>query len=156
MHQSTSTYPYTMRITLQPCMFLSIKQTQCNYISTLDFCIWQHFGSNWTTAHIQKLVDVPEAPITQLYNHMIGHSEPILPFEINRDTEKGPSLTWKLLTHPGTNTGTISMISIVCIVVYCLKGFWCDLPHLGANPLPSLIVTCYFGWWCRGSTHLQK
>ena len=48
-----------------------------------DFHIWKHFGSNWTTAHIQKLVDVPEIPIIQFYKHMIGHSEPILPFEIN-------------------------------------------------------------------------
>ena len=49
-------------------------------------------------AHMETLMDIHEVPVGQLYKHMIGQSEPILPFEINRDTEEGPSLTWKLLT----------------------------------------------------------
>ena len=99
-------------------------------ISTLDFHIWQHFDSNWTTADMQRLVDVPDVPITQLYKHMIGQSEPILLFEINRDMEEGPSITWKLLTHPGTYIWAISMIFIVCIGIYCLKQFCCRLATL--------------------------
>ena len=54
-------------------------------ISTPDFHIWQHFSSNWTTTHIQKLADIPEIQDIQLYKHMIGQCEPIVPFEINRD-----------------------------------------------------------------------
>ena len=62
-------------------------------IFTLDFHIWQkNINSIWTMAHIQKLVDVPEIPVTWLYKHMIGHSEHFLPFKINRDIEEGPSL----------------------------------------------------------------
>ena len=74
---------------------------------------------------MQRLVDVPEVPIAQLYKQIIGQSESILMFEINRDTKEGPSLTWKLLTHQGTYIGTISVIFIVCIDIYCLKRFWC-------------------------------
>ena len=126
-------------------------------ISTPDLHIWQHFGNNWTTAHIQELADIPEIPVTHLYKYIIGHSELILSFEINRDTEEGPSLTWKLLTHPGTYIGTISMIFSVCIGVYYIKKILvqtCNTKEL--TLLSSLITTCYWGWWCRGSTHLQK
>ena len=108
-------------------MYMSLNKANLNTIniSTPDFHISQHFSSNWNTAHRQKLADVPEFPITQLCKHMIGLGEPILPFEINRDMEEGPCLTWKLLTHPGTYIGTIGVIFVVCIGIYCLKGFWC-------------------------------
>ena len=39
-----------------------------NIISTPDFCTWQHFNSNCTTTHMQKLVGVPKVSIPQLYN----------------------------------------------------------------------------------------
>ena len=42
-------------------------------ISTLDYRMWQHFNSNQTSPHLQKLVNVPEGPVTQLYRHMIGY-----------------------------------------------------------------------------------
>ena len=69
----------------------SLNQANLNAFnfSTPGFHIWQHFGSNWTIAYVQKLADVPEIQITQIYKHMIGQSEPILLFEINRDTEEG-------------------------------------------------------------------
>ena len=35
-------------------------------ISTPDF------DSKWTTAHMQKLTDMPKVPIAQLYKHVIG------------------------------------------------------------------------------------
>ena len=94
---------------------------------------------------MQKLADICEVPCAQVYKHMIGQSEPILLFEINRDTEEGPCLTWKLLTHPGTYIGTIGMIFIVCIDIYCLKRFW-HRPAIPRHwpyflvPLPHVIV----------------
>ena len=36
------------------------------YISALDFRIWKHFNSNWTTPHLQKLTNVP-VPVAKLY-----------------------------------------------------------------------------------------
>ena len=53
-------------------------------ISTPDFCIWQHFCSNWTTTHLQKLADVPEIPVVHLY--MMDQGEPTVLVEINRNT----------------------------------------------------------------------
>ena len=70
---------------------------------------------------MQKFADAPEIPITQIYKHVIGQSEPILPFEINGDMNKGPSLTQKLLIHPGTYIGTIGMIVAICVGAYCFK-----------------------------------
>ena len=131
-------------------MHISIDKANLNTInvSTPDFHIWQHFGSNWTTAHMQKLVDIPEVAFTQFYKHIIGQSEPILPCEINRDMKEGSSLTSKLLTHPGTY--------IVCIGIYCLRRFGADCHTEVLTLLPSLIAICYCGWWCRGRTHLQE
>ena len=47
---------------------VSLNKANLNAINltTPNFHIWQHFGSNWTTAYIQKLVDIPEIPIMQL------------------------------------------------------------------------------------------
>ena len=38
---------------------------------------------------------------------MTDQGEPILPFEISRDTEEGPSLTWKLLHTQGPTQGLL-------------------------------------------------
>ena len=88
-------------------------------ISTPDFRIWQHFSRNWTPPHLQKLANIPEVPVTQLYRGMINNSEPIHLFTI-KDNED-PSLIWMIIKHPGTYMGTISMIFVLCIGVYCLK-----------------------------------
>ena len=93
-------------------------------MSAPDFRIWQHFNSNWTTPHQQKLANVHEVPVAQLYKHMINMSEPINSFPFNKDDDKDPYLIWAVLLHPGTYIGTIGMIFTVCIDVYCFKGFW--------------------------------
>ena len=54
-------------------------------ISILDFRIWQHVSSNWTSPHLQKLANVPEVPVTQLYRSMINTSEPTHLFTIKDD-----------------------------------------------------------------------
>ena len=118
-------------------MHISLDRTNLN-ISTPDFHIEQHFDHNWTTAHTQNLANVPKVPMTQLYKHMIGQKEPILPFKINSNTEEGPYLAWKLLTHTGTYIGTIGMILAICISVYCFRGFWlrpATLRHWPYSPI---------------------
>ena len=92
-------------------------------ISSLNFRIWQHFSSNWTLPHLQKLANVLEVPVTQLYRGMISTSEPTHLLTI-KDDDEDPSLTWTILMHPGTFIGTIGMISAVYICVYCFKRFW--------------------------------
>ena len=58
-------------------MNVSLDTTNINAIniSTLDFRIWQHFSSNWPSPHLQKLANVPEVPVIQLYECMINTSE---------------------------------------------------------------------------------
>ena len=73
-------------------------------ISTLDFRIWQHFSRNCTQPYLQKLTNVPEVPVTQLYRDMINTSEPIHSFTIKDDDDS--SLIWTILRHPGTYIGT--------------------------------------------------
>ena len=81
-----------------------------------------HFNSNWTTPHLQQFANVPEIPVTQPYKHMINTGEPVPSFTIKDDEH--PSLTWKILMHPGTYIGTIGMIFTVFIGVYCFKRSW--------------------------------
>ena len=86
-------------------------------ISTLDFRIWQHFSSNWTPPHLQKLTNVPEVPVTQLYSGMINTSEPIHSFTI-KDDDEGSSLIRTILKHPGTYIGTICEdFSFCCLTI---------------------------------------
>ena len=91
-------------------------------ISTLAFRICQNFSRNWTQLQLQKLTNVPEVPITQLCRDMINASEPMHSFTI-KDDDEDSSLIWTILKHPGTYIGTIGMIFIVCIGVYCFKRF---------------------------------
>ena len=68
---------------------VSLDTANINVINILilDFRIWQHFSSNWTPPHLQKLANVLEVPVTQLYRGMINNSEPIPSFTIEDDDE---------------------------------------------------------------------
>ena len=74
-------------------MNVSLDTANINAINilTLDFRIWQQFSRNWTQLHPQKLKNVPEVPVTQLYRDMINASETIHSFTI-KDDEKDSSL----------------------------------------------------------------
>ena len=80
-------------------MMMSVSLDTANIntinISTLDFQIWQHFSSNWTPLQLQKLANVSEVPVTQLYREMFNASEPIHSFTIN-DDDKDPHLIWTI------------------------------------------------------------
>ena len=45
-------------------MHISLDRANHNTtnILTPDFCIWQHFDSNWTTAPMLKLATIPRVP----------------------------------------------------------------------------------------------
>ena len=53
---------------------LSLERTNLNKvnISMPDSHIWHHLDNNWTTSHMQKLVDIPKVPVAPLYKYMIG------------------------------------------------------------------------------------
>ena len=101
-------------------------------ISTLDFRIWQHFSSSWTPSHLQKLANVPEVPVTQLYRGMINTSKPTHLFTM-MDEYEDPSLIWTILMHPRTYKGTIGMIFAVCICNYCFNRFQIRSAPLGTD-----------------------
>ena len=70
-------------------MNVSLDTTNINAIniSTLDFRIWQHFNSNWTPPHLQKLANLPEVPFKQIYKHLINTSEQVHSFTMKDDNE---------------------------------------------------------------------
>ena len=79
-------------------MNVYLDTTNINTINTpmLDFRIWQHFSSNCTPSHLQKLTNVPEVLVEQLYRHMINTNEPAYSFTI-KDDDKDSSLIWTIL-----------------------------------------------------------
>ena len=83
------------------------------------------------------MTDIIEVPIGQLYKHMISQSEPVLQFELKSNKDEEPSLTWKLLTHPGTYIGTIGMILATCVGIYCFKRLWFRPATLRHWPTPQ-------------------
>ena len=106
-------------------------------MSVLDFCFWQHIGSNRSATHIQKLANLLEIPIKQLYSHLIGQSKHILQFEMNRSPEKeGPSLIGKFLTYPGTTWEFFLQYLLHAWTSTALRNFGAGLPHQDANPIP--------------------
>ena len=114
-------------------------------ISILDFRIWQHFSSNWTPSHLQKLANVPEVHVAKLYRDKINISEPVHSFTIGDDDEDS-SLIWTILVHHGTYIGTIGMILAVCIGVNCFERFW-TRPMIGIASWDS-IVSQACDWLC--------
>ena len=58
---------------------VSLDTTNINAIniSTPYFMICQHFNSNWSSPHLQKMTNIPGVPVTQLYKYMINTSEPV-------------------------------------------------------------------------------
>ena len=97
-------------------MYVSLDTANTNAfnISTLDFRVWQDFSSNWTPPNLQKLANVSEVPVTQLYRGMINTSEPTH-LLIIKDEDEDLSLIWTILRHPGAYIGTIGVIFAVCM-----------------------------------------
>ena len=118
---ATSTYFHLPQCYKDHSMVMNVSLDTVNInavnISTLDFRIWQHFSRNWTPSHLQKLANIPEVPVTQPYRSMINNIETVHSFTIKGDED--PSLIWTILKHPGTYIGTICMIFVLCICVYC-------------------------------------
>ena len=87
-------------------MNVSLDTTNINaiIISTPYLRIWQHFNSNWTTLHLQKLANVPEVPIAQLYKHMVNTSEPVHSFTMRDNDRPIPHMdnhnaSWDIHSH---------------------------------------------------------
>ena len=115
--------PYYEDHTIMMNISLDAANINAINISTLDFRIWKHFNSDWTSVHLQKLANVPEVPAAQLYKNMINTGEPVHSFPI-KDDDKDPSFIWTFLKHTRTYIGTIGMIFAVCVGIYCFKRFW--------------------------------
>ena len=86
-------------------------------ISPLDSRIWQHFNNNWTSSHLQKLANVPEVPVAQLYRHMVNTSEPVYSFTIKDDEIDNLNASWDIHRDYGYDFA-------VCTDVYCFKRIW--------------------------------
>ena len=115
-------------------------------------------GYHWNKTQLHKLADIPTVPVAHLYKHKINNNRPIHHgshpswwihrwYRIHLDT-----IFSHRDLHYGyriANTGrTRDILLLLFLVPTC---------HASAPPFMMRFYTTYYcGWWCRGSTHLQK
>ena len=58
----------------------SLNTSKLNVInvSSPELRIWQHLKDHWNRTQLHHLVNIPSAPIDQLYKHMINGNGPII------------------------------------------------------------------------------
>ena len=67
-------------------------------ISALNFCIWQHLGSNRSDMQLQHLTTIPSIPVHKIYQQLLNNTMPITPF--NTESSGNTDSIWTLFTHP--------------------------------------------------------
>ena len=91
-------------------------------ISSQDFHIWQHLGSNRSDMQLQHLTTIPSIPVHKIYQHLLNSIIPVMPF----DTESmgHTDSIWTLFTHLGIYFSAIGMLIPVGIGFFCCYFFW--------------------------------
>ena len=103
-------------------------------ISSLDFCIWQHFEQHWNESQLQHLASIPPVPVGQLYSHMakgIQHITPFSPEESTGDTDS----IWTLFSHTGVYVMAIGLLTPAGLGIFCCYFIWCQPARLAFQPL---------------------
>ena len=105
-------------------------------ISLPEFWVWQHLEDYWNKTKLHKLDELPTVPVAHLDKHMINNLDTIFS---HKDLRYGYRIT---------NTSMTRDILLLFLVL---------TSHLSMLTfLIRFYGTYYCGWWCRGSTHLQK
>ena len=92
-------------------------------ISALNFCIWQHLGSNRSNKQLQHLTTIPSIPVHRIYKHLLNSTMSVVPF--NTDSSENVNSLWNLFTHSGIYVSAIGLIIPIGIGLFCCYFFWC-------------------------------
>ena len=102
-------------------------------LSALNFCIWQHLGSNRSDMQLQHLTTIPSIPVHKIYQHFLNSTMPIVPFKT--ETSGNTDSIWTLFPHPGIYVSAIGSLIPVGIGLFCCYFFWCQPARLVCQPL---------------------
>ena len=119
-----------------PTLVVNISLNMANLhmlnISTQNFHIWQHLGSNRSDMQLQHLTTIPSIPVHKVYQHLLNSTMPVVPF--NTESSGNIITLWTLFTHPGIYVSAIGLIIPVGIGLFCCYFFWCQPARLVCQP----------------------
>ena len=101
---------------------LNVANLNMLNISALNFCIWQHLGSNRSDMQLQHLTTIPSIPVHRIYQHLLNSTMPIVPF--NTESSENTNSIWTLFSHPGIYISAIGLLIPVGIGLFCCYFFW--------------------------------
>ena len=102
-------------------------------ISTHNFCIWQHLGSNRSDIQLQHLTTIPLIPVHKIYQHLLNSTMQIVPF--NRESSGNTDSIWTLCAHLRIYVSAIGSLIQVGIGLFCCYFFCCQPARLVHQPL---------------------
>ena len=71
-------------------------------VSALDFHLWQHLKDNRNETQLQHLTTIPSIPVNKIYQHIINHTQHIMPFNTTDESTEDTDPIWTLFSHTGT------------------------------------------------------
>ena len=89
-------------------------------ISAQDFHIWQHLGSNRSEVQLQHLTTIPSIPVYKIYQHMLNNAQPIMPFDMDKESTECPNSIWNLFSHTRLITYGLILLLLFC----CWPAHW--------------------------------
>ena len=104
-------------------------------ISSQDFHIWQHLGSNRSEVQLQHLTTIPSIPVHKIYQHLLNNTSPIMPFDMDEESTEHTDLIWTLLLHTGMYITAIGLLIPAGLGLFCCYFFWCQPARLAHQPL---------------------
>ena len=75
--------PRYKTLTLDVNVSLNMANLHMINISTQDFCILQHLGSNRSDMQLQHLTTIPSIVVDKIYQHMLNNTSSIMPFNMD-------------------------------------------------------------------------
>ena len=93
-------------------------------ISSPKFRIWQHLEDHWNGTQLHHLVNIPSAPINQLYKHRVSSNRPITPFMSIDDSIDDTASIWILFLHTGIYLMAIGSLIPAALEIFCCYFFW--------------------------------
>ena len=97
-------------------------------ISSHNFSIWPHLGSNRSDMQLQHLTTIPSIPVHKIYQHLLNSTMPVVPF--NTESTGNTDSLWTLFTHPGIYILAIGLLIPVGIGLFSCYFFWCQPARL--------------------------
>ena len=94
------------------------------YISSVNFCIWQHLEEHQNESQLQHLTSISSVPVGQLYHHMAKGFEHITPISAENSTGDTDSI-WTLFSHTGVYVTAIGSLIPAGLGIFCCYFFWC-------------------------------